>query len=135
MLVRLYTEGAADAEVCKAVRMSYEDFEKRCQNDGAFAQLVDYGRLAAKAWWLELGRKAAAGQNKAQFNFWYAVMKNRYGWSDKMEVGEGEKPITQMSQDEIIMAITRKKDALAKLLNANNVTTAIFNSNESNANN
>lgn len=114
--------------------MPYDSFNKKCKQDPSFARLVDYGRLAAKAWWLELGRLAAKGQNKAQFNFWYAVMKNRYGWSDKMEVGEGDKPISQMSQDEIIEAITSKKDALAKLLRTSNVNVALLNTDESSLN-
>lgn len=92
--------------------------------------------MAAKAWWLELGRKAAMGANKAQFNFWFAIMKNRFGWSDKMEVGETEKPINQMSQDEIIAAIASKKEALAKLLKPSNVLVALSNiENESVASN
>lgn len=91
--------------------------------DRDFAQLVDYGRLAAKAWWMELGRKGASGKHSINYSVWYAVMKNRFGWSDRSEViaSEGDKPVEQMSQDEIVAAINSKRDALVKLLKPTNV--------------
>ena len=109
--------------MCRALRISYNEFDGKCTTDQIFAQLVDYGRLAARSWWMELGRKSATGESKGNFNFWYAVMKNRYGWSDRAEtiVREGEKPIEQMSQEEIVSEIARRKNQLSKLLSSNNV--------------
>ena len=85
-LTQLYSEGAQDAEVCKALKLSHRQFSDRERNDVLFAELVEAGRLAAKAWWLELGRKhAKLGAGSQSFSFWYAYMKNVYGWSDKSE--------------------------------------------------
>lgn len=120
-LVSLYEDGASDVEVCKALRVSYNEYDKRYKADMSFRELVDYGRLAAKAWWMDLGRKAAIG-GKGQFNFWYAVMKNRYGWSDKSEITAGDvKPIDQMDKDQIMAEILSHKDRLGKLFKSSNV--------------
>lgn len=122
-LIDLYQEGASDVEVCRALCVSYNEFDKRYQTDPNFSKLVDYGRLAAKAWWMELGRKGASGKHSINYSVWYAVMKNRFGWSDRVEAvaSEGDKPVEQMSQDEIVAAINSKRDALVKLLKTSNV--------------
>jgi hypothetical protein len=124
-LVRLYEEGADDTEVCKSLKLSYNEFDKRYKSDELFRELVDYGRLAARAWWLELGRRGAK-DGKINFSVWYAVMKNRFGWTDRSEVrtGEGPKPINQMSQDEIISELVQRRDVLSKVLSPRNVALA-----------
>lgn len=121
-MIQLYEEGALDVEVCKALKVTYSEFDKRYKNDAIFQQLVDYGRLAAKAWWLELGRKGAAGKHTIHFQAWYAFMKNQYGWSDKVEnVNQDDKPIDQLSQDELLARIGNHKQKLAKLLKSQNI--------------
>lgn len=78
-LMRVYSEGGTDIEVCKALRMSKKSFDKREKDDASFAQLVEHGRLE-KAWWLEVGRKAAKNGAPANAStFWSMWMKNRYG--------------------------------------------------------
>lgn len=121
-MINLYRAGASDVEVCKDLGISYNDFDSRKKTDQIFSQIVDYGRLAAKAWWMELGRKGATGERHFNYNAWYAVMKNRYGWSDRSEIVEGtEKNIDQQSKDELISALAARKDSLARLLSTNNV--------------
>lgn len=124
-LIRLYREGGDDTEVCAALSLSYNEFDKRYRADELFRELVDYGRLAARAWWMELGRKGAK-DGKINFSVWYAVMKNRFGWSDKAEIktGEGPKPINQMSQEEIIAELVQRRDVLSKALKPRNVAMA-----------
>lgn len=122
-MIQLYTDGASDREVCKALKSTFADFDKRYKSDTLFAQLVDYGRLAAHAWWLELGRKGASGAIKG-FNFqpWYANMKNRFGWSDKVEnVNSDDKPVEQLSQEELVARITNYKAKIGKLLKTTNI--------------
>lgn len=121
-MVGLYQEGASDREVCRALKITYASFDKRYNSDPIFHDLVDYGRLAAFAWWLELGRMASAGRIKG-FNFpaWYANMKNRFGWSDKVEnVSSDDKPINQLSQDELVSRIAKYKDKLSTLIKTEN---------------
>ena len=113
-LVRLYSEGGSDTEVCKEMKMSHRQFVKRERDDILFAELVEYGRLASKAWWLEVGRKYVRQGAPAQaFNFWYANMKNRFGWSDKAEAVDQLKA-ESMSTDEITAKIAGIKSKIAK---------------------
>ena len=121
-MIQLYEEGALDVEVCKALKVTYQEFDKRYKNDSIFQQLVDYGRLAAKAWWLELGRKGASGKHTIHFQAWYAFMKNQYGWSDKVEsVNADDKPVDQLSHDELMSRISNHKQKLGKLLKSQNI--------------
>jgi hypothetical protein len=135
-MICLYEEGASDVEVCKALRISYNEFDARRKSDTIFSQLVDYGRLAAKSWWIELGRKGAVG-GKINYPVWYANMKNRYGWSDRSEIvqSDGDKPMDQMSQDELIGAIAQRKEKLARLLGTSNVLLSQLALDESSASN
>ena len=47
----LYSEGAGDAEICKAFNISKEDFDERSKNDAVFRKLISFGRTIALAWW------------------------------------------------------------------------------------
>jgi hypothetical protein len=123
-LVKEYEEGASDVEVCTSLKLPWREFEKRINNDDAFAQLVEYGRLAAKSWWLRMSRQAL-GDKTFNFQVWYAHMKNRYGWSDKSEVVDGsKKPIEELSREELEAVFTKvagkKKDKIAALFSVKN---------------
>lgn len=104
--------------------MPMREFDKRLNNDDNFAKLVEYGRLAAKAWWLRNGRINLKDKS-FQFSMWYANMKNRYGWADKTENTETAKPFEQMSNDELQQQLTKTlakgKQKISKLLAIRNV--------------
>ncbi len=121
-MISLYEDGASDTEVCKALKVNYSDFDRRYRSDTIFQKIVDYGRLACKAWWLELGRKGASGRTGFNFQPWYANMKNRFGWTDKTEISSADdKPIDQLSKDELMAKINSHKAGLAKLLKTQNI--------------
>lgn len=87
-----------------------KEFKRRCANDVLFDELVQFGRLAAKAWWMRIARKSVADGSNGGYNYWWAVMKNQYGWSDKTEITDG-KPVSQLSRDELtdkLAELTRK---------------------------
>ena len=131
-MIRLYEGGCSDVEVCKAIKLPYNEFNSKCRTDSLFAELVDYGRLAAQAWWYELGRKGATGEKNFNYSAWYAVMKNRYGWSDRVEAvaSEGIKPLDQMGKDEITAELAARAAQLAKFLGPTNVVLAAQNLDE-----
>src|SRR5690349_289012 len=54
-MIRLYSEGCGDVEVCKEIKIPYKEFQRRERDDKNFRELVEFGRLARKAWWLEVG--------------------------------------------------------------------------------
>lgn len=96
----LYSEGAADVEICRELNWSQKQFDDYYQTHEGFKALVDFGRLASKAWWYSQGRKNL--QNRSFATPLYALnMKNRFGWAEKQENTESGKPIENMSQDEI----------------------------------
>ena len=60
----LYSEGAGDAEICKALNISKEDFDERSKNNAVFRKLISFGRTIALAWWEEKLRKVSFGEEK-----------------------------------------------------------------------
>lgn len=79
-----YTAGYSDIEICKELKVTWKQFEKIYEANTAFAELVDYGRMLAHAWWMS---KARINLNDRTFNtpLFIMKMKNTYGWADKME--------------------------------------------------
>ena len=114
-LVGLYSEGASDVEVCKELKLPWKEFEKRCRDDSLFNELVTFGRLSSKAWWIALGRKAAkTGAASQAFQFWYANMKNQFGWTDKSETVLDDRKASSLSTDEIQARMSALKDKILK---------------------
>ena len=85
-IIYLYAEGAGDAEVCKGLEISKEDFDLRCKQDAAFKRLISFGRTISQARWEEMGRLGAFGKEKVNAQVYNMFMKNRYGWADKSEM-------------------------------------------------
>lgn len=83
-LKEVYHKGGHDIEVCKALKLKYKEFTKLYDNDADFAELIDLGRLYARAWWYEQGRINVDNKN---FNttLWAFQMKNLHGWAEKSE--------------------------------------------------
>jgi hypothetical protein len=84
ILAEEYQAGASDVEVMARLRMTKGMFDELYGDpiSSHFKQVVDFGRMLAKAWWYRQGR---TNLNSRQFNgnLWYQIMKNRYGWSEK----------------------------------------------------
>lgn len=114
MLLRLYSEGAGDVEVCAELKLPYKEFQKKEKDDPSFAQLVEFGRLARKAWWLKEGRRAAKhGANSQAFNYWWKFMVNEFGWADKTEMVAAN--ASNMSTDDIKQKIAALQDKIKKV--------------------
>lgn len=123
-LVFLYENGYSDLEVCADLKLPWREFEKRLNNDDTFARLVEFGRLAAKAWWIAQGRKNL-NDKSFQHPTWYANMKNRYGWADKTENTETTKTADNLSNEELeqklVQALSKRKNKISALLGHKNV--------------
>ena len=83
-LKEVYHSGGQDIEVCKALGISLKEFNYHYEQSEDFAELIDMGRLYAKAWWHEQGRKNIQN-TKFNTTLWSFHMKNLYGWADKTE--------------------------------------------------
>lgn len=124
-MLRCYEEGYSDDEICRDLRIPKREFERRIREDADFAQLVEIGRLFSKAWWITQGR-VNLRDRAFNFSLWFATMKNRFGWADKVDMTAGDdKPLDQKSEDELKADLLQKhKHRLAKLLNADDATLA-----------
>lgn len=81
-----YKSGAFDDEVCAIIGITKAQFDKMYQDVEPFKELVDYGRVACKAYWYGLARSYVIEErDKPKLNAatWQFVMKNMYGWGDK----------------------------------------------------
>lgn len=83
-LTDAYGEGASDVEIARLMGITISKFYTFYEQNPAFTDFIDAGRTLAQAWWYEQSRKGLwhKGFNTPLYNF---VMKNRYGWADKIE--------------------------------------------------
>ena len=81
---KLYEQGADDVEVCRAISLTLKDFNDLYNNpaDERFKKHIDFGRMLAKAWWIQQARENLWNRN-FKVDLWNSVMRNRYGWNGK----------------------------------------------------
>lgn len=108
-MVRMYNEGMGDTEICRELKITPKQFQKRVFDEPLFAQLVEFGQIARKGYWLELGRKAAkTGAPSQAFNFWISFMKNEFGWSEKTEVKDANAKMSDEDLQEKFKSLVKK---------------------------
>lgn len=112
-----YKDGASDAEVIGLMQITRSKFDDLCRTDPDFADLVEFGRDLSKAFWYSMGR-INLENNRFNTSLWYANMKNRFGWSDKV-TNEERKAVEEKSDDELLAELRAK---LAKMEKTDNVT-------------
>lgn len=95
-----YDSGASDAEVCKIMQITQDEFVANYESNPKFRRFVDLGTMMAKAWWLEQGRKNLSSRS---FNtpLWIINMKNRFGWTEKVETVELAGNLDEKSKAEL----------------------------------
>lgn len=107
-LLDLYSEGASDVEIARALRITVARFYNLIEEVPEFANFVERGRTLAQAWWYEAGRKNLWNKdfNTTLYNF---NMKNRHGWADKVETGDkNDKPIDQQAARAALVSALRE---------------------------
>ena len=119
----LYDEGATDVEVMKELKWTEKQFSEYYTTSEGFKALVDFGRLSAKAWWMQKGRKNL--ENRSFNTPLYAIyMKNNFGWSEKQETTGNAKPVEMMSADELKQEWQKNLPLMAKYLKTEGMTDA-----------
>lgn len=85
----LYKEGASDSEIKAMIiawRGSFSNdlWDRWLLEEVEFSETIRMGRLLSEAWWNKNGRENLWTR---EFNYqgWYMQMKNRFGWSDRVE--------------------------------------------------
>jgi hypothetical protein len=85
-ILLMYDGGVSDFEVMRVYKLRKQDWN-RLMNDTVtsdFAEVIDFGRILAQAWWMEQGR-VGLGKKGFNTNLWNINMQNRWGWSTKTE--------------------------------------------------
>lgn len=117
-----YDNGASDAEVIRTLQVTRSQFESMLRTDHEFQQVVEYGRDLSKAFWYRCGRENLAN-NKFNTALWYANMKNRFGWSDRI-TNEERTPVSEKSEDELLAELQDKMAKHEKFNNAKRLRAA-----------
>lgn len=97
----MYDSGASDREVMRELGLTPYRWDTLMQSlTGEFGEVVELGRMLSHAWWESLGRKGVLEPKLLDTTLYVAVMKNRYGWSEKqndMTVTDGK----NLSEDDL----------------------------------
>lgn len=102
----LYDQGASDREIMRQLGLTPAVWQVLYEDalDSDFAELVDYGRIMAHAWWESQGRINLKTRG-FQTGLWALQMKNRFGWSEKNEQSLTQVDFANKSNDELVAAI------------------------------
>ena len=84
IIVDVMREGGSKYEACVAIDKDMDTWYQYIKKHNDFAAAVKKGELLSKCWWEKNGRVNLYGK---EFNhvLWYMNMRNRHGWSDKVE--------------------------------------------------
>ncbi len=109
----MYDSGASDREVMRELGLTparWRILESSLTGD--FPEIVELGRMLAHAWWETLGRKGVMDPKMLDTSLYVAVMKNRYGWSEKHnDPNVSGVDAGNMSEDDLNRAV---KELMAK---------------------
>lgn len=88
-IISEYSEGASDVEI-RAMLIGWLDtfsidlWERWIKEEPEFSETIKKGRQLSEAWWNRTGRKNMSSK-EFSYTGWYMNMKNRFGWSDKVQ--------------------------------------------------
>ena len=85
LLPAMFASGESISEVCAELGITRETFGQRKSLHLDFSDAVKRGLELSEAWWTKLGRRGATGKAKIQPATWIFNMKNRFGWTDRVE--------------------------------------------------
>ena len=87
-ILPMFKNGESIVEVCAQLGISRDTFYDWIKIHDDFSDTIKRGLELSEAWWSRLGRNGAAGKAKIQPATWIFNMKNRFKWTDKVEVNE-----------------------------------------------
>ena len=113
ILAEEYSNGASDVEVNASLKMTTGlwDILYNDATESEFKQVVDFGRMLAKAWWMRQARENLKSRT-FNANLWDKMMTNMYGFSSKTTVQTKE--VQEMSGDELDQRIREATKKFAK---------------------
>ena len=114
LLPDLFEDGKSVAEVCVALDIAKETFYRWAKEYPEFSNAYKKGLTLSEAWWAELGKKGSQGTSQIQPATWIFNMKNRFGWTDRVEQkisGEVKTASPEQVRSAIEEALAKFKDA------------------------
>lgn len=118
----LYSEGAGDPEIARALNLTMKRFDKLIEDVPAFAEFVEMGRTLSMAWWYEQGRKGITA-DKFNSPLYSLNMKNRFGWADRVDntaTSNGTPINADQARSDVAKAIKKLAKVYPELLDAAN---------------
>ena len=112
-----YLQGASDVEICKILKMTQKEFDAYYEKSPSFKEMVDIGRMMAKAWWYEQGRRNIEN-TKFNTTLWSFNMKNRYGWADKTENTSVDADFEKMDLAQLEQTLRKKAPSVLRMVKA-----------------
>lgn len=110
-----YLQGASDVEICKILKMTQKEFDAYYERSPSFKEMVDIGRMMAKAWWYEQGRRNIEN-TKFNTTLWSFNMKNRYGWADKTENTSVDADFENMDLAQLEQTLRKKAPSVLRMI-------------------
>lgn len=106
-ILDLYSSGCSDYEVMHEMRLHNRLF-RQLMTDPEFAEVIEFGRQASRAWWEKQGRLNL--QNKEfNANLWRINVQARLGWSDKYSLHDSNDSFEKaLNNDELEQQIVEK---------------------------
>lgn len=110
-----YLEGASDVEVRAELRITKKLWDHLYHDpvSSEFKEIVDFGRMLSKAWWMSQARMNLK-ERSFNANLWHTYMKNMHGWSEKTTVTTKE--ASDLSGDQLDERIAEAFKKFAKVV-------------------
>lgn len=83
-----YKEGLSDVQCAARLGICKDTYYDWIRNKPEFARAVAAGKTLSEDWWTDIGVRGMKGEFKISEKIWSMNMKNRFKWSDVVNVAD-----------------------------------------------